>query len=194
MNPNLPFPERAACLRSGMTRTLPVVVVVAVATLALFAGCSDRTAAGTDHGGATSQAVKPTADQLAAYKAKLTAEQYHVMFEEGTEPPFQNAYHDNHAAGTYVSAATGKPLFTSDDKFESGTGWPSFVKPIDAAAVIVRTDADGSRDEVIDASSGAHLGHVFNDGPSDRGGKRFCMNSAALKFIPKGEAMPTTMP
>ena len=171
-----------------------LILTIACSSLILFAGCENKTSAAADRGAATSQPVTPTAVQLAAYKASLTAQQYHVMFEAGTEPPFDNAYHDNHVAGTYVSAATGKPLFTSEDKFDSGTGWPSFVKPIDPAAVVVRTDADGNRDEVLDASSGAHLGHVFNDGPADRGGKRFCMNSAALKFVPKGEALPATMP
>ena len=138
--------------------------------------------------------TQPTDAQLAAYKAKLSPESYDVLFEAGTEPPFQNAYHDNHEAGTYVSAATGVALFSSDDKYDSHTGWPSFVKPIAPGVVVLKTDPDGSRTEVVDASSGGHLGHVFDDGPSDRGGQRYCMNSAAMKFIPKGEPLPATMP
>jgi peptide-methionine (R)-S-oxide reductase/peptide methionine sulfoxide reductase msrA/msrB len=144
--------------------------------------------------GSAAATTRPTAEQLATYKATLSANTYHIMFEAGTEPPFDNAYHNNHAEGTYISAATGVPLFSSDDKYDSGTGWPSFVKPITPDAVVMKTDPDGDRTEVIDASSGGHLGHVFDDGPEDRGGKRFCMNSAALKFVPKGEKLPTTMP
>lgn len=175
-------------------RTRLLLAALASLSLAII-GCDHGTAttalAGQVEAGAT---TKPTAAQLAAYKAKLNPESYRVLFEADTEPPFNNAYHDNHAAGTYVSAATGVPLFSSDDKFDSGTGWPSFVKPITPGAVVMKTDPDGDRTEVIDASSGGHLGHVFDDGPPNRGGKRFCMNSAALKFIPKGEPLPTTQP
>ena len=145
-------------------------------------------------GVAESPATRPSAEQLAAYKARLSPESYCVLFEADTEPPFHNAYHDNHAEGTYVSAATGVPLFSSADKFDSGTGWPSFVRPITEGTVVLKTDPDGDRVEVIDASSGGHLGHVFDDGPSDRGGKRYCMNSAAMVFVPRGEKLPATMP
>ena len=121
------------------------------------------------------------------WKKTLTPNQYHIMVESGTELPYQNEYWNNHQKGVYVSAATGEVLFTSDDKFDSGTGWPSFVKPIDSTKVaIVHDDSYGmSRDEVIEKSTGLHLGHVFDDGPADRGGKRYCMNSGALKFIKK---------
>lgn len=117
----------------------------------------------------------------------LTPNQYHIMVESGTEPPYKNEYWNNHQKGVYVSAATGDVLFSSDDKFDSGTGWPSFVKALDAKKVaIVQDNSYGmSRDEVIETSTGLHLGHVFDDGPADRGGKRFCMNSGALKFIKK---------
>ena len=123
----------------------------------------------------------------AEWKKILTPNQYYIMVESGTEPPFQNAYHDNHQKGVYVSAATGEVLFSSEDKFDSGTGWPSFVKPVDPKKVEIVTDnSDGmTRDEVIERSTGLHLGHVFDDGPADRGGKRYCMNSGALKFIKK---------
>src|SRR5580698_5973325 len=123
----------------------------------------------------------------AEWKKILTANQYYIMVESGTEPPFHNAYDENHEKGVYVSAATGEVLFSSDDKFDSGTGWPSFVKPVDSKKIeIVSDKSDGmTRDEVIERSTGLHLGHVFDDGPVNRGGKRYCMNSGALKFIKK---------
>lgn len=123
----------------------------------------------------------------AEWKKILTPDQYHIMVESGTEAPFHNAYDENHEKGVYVSAATGEVLFSSDDKFDSGTGWPSFVKPVDPKKIeIVHDTSYGmDRDEVIERSTGLHLGHVFDDGPTDRGGKRYCMNSGALKFIKK---------
>ena len=123
----------------------------------------------------------------ADWKKILTSNQYYIMVESGTEPPFQNPYFNNHEKGVYVSAATGDVLFSSDDKYDSGTGWPSFVKPVDMKKIeIVQDNSDGmQRDEVIERSTGLHLGHVFDDGPTDRGGKRYCMNSGALKFIKK---------
>jgi peptide-methionine (R)-S-oxide reductase/peptide methionine sulfoxide reductase msrA/msrB len=123
----------------------------------------------------------------AEWKKTLTPNQYFIMVESGTEPPFQNAYFNNHQKGMYVSAATGQVLFSSDDKYDSGTGWPSFVKPVDPSRIeIVRDNSDGMvRDEVIEKSTGLHLGHVFDDGPADRGGKRYCLDSGALKFIKK---------
>src|SRR5476651_1298979 len=123
----------------------------------------------------------------AEWKKTLTANQYYIMVESGTEDPYKNAYFNNHEKGVYVSAATGEVLFSSDDKYDSGTGWPSFVKAVDAKKIKVVTDkSDGmTRDEVIETKTGLHLGHVFDDGPADRGGKRYCMNSGALKFIKK---------
>ncbi len=119
-------------------------------------------------------------------KKKLSATAYQVMVNKGTEATFKNAYHDNHEKGIYVSAATGEPLFSSEDKFDSGTGWPSFSKPINDKFVAVATDNSFgmSRDEVIERANGLHLGHVFNDGPQPTG-LRYCINSAALKFIKK---------
>jgi peptide-methionine (R)-S-oxide reductase/peptide methionine sulfoxide reductase msrA/msrB len=123
----------------------------------------------------------------AEWKKTLTPNQYFIMVESGTEPPFQNAYFNNHEKGVYVSAATGEVLFSSEDKYDSGTGWPSFVKPVDPKKIeIVSDNSDGMvRDEVIERSTGLHLGHVFDDGPADRGGKRYCMDSGAFKFIKK---------
>ena len=121
------------------------------------------------------------------WKKVLTPNQYHIMVESGTEPPYKNEYWNNHEKGVYVSAATGEVLFTSDDKYDSQTGWPSFVKAFDPKKIAIVSDNSlgMSRDEVIEKSTGLHLGHVFDDGPADRGGKRFCMNSGALKFIKK---------
>jgi methionine-R-sulfoxide reductase len=123
----------------------------------------------------------------AEWKKILTGDQYEIMVNRGTEPAFHNAYWNNHEKGVYVSAATGDVLFTSDDKYDSHTGWPSFVKPVDPSKIaIVKDNTYGmTRDEVIEKSTGLHLGHVFDDGPADRGGKRYCMNSGALKFIKK---------
>lgn len=116
----------------------------------------------------------------------LTKTQYHVTQEDGTEPAFRNAYHDNHEPGIYVDIVSGQPLFSSTDKYDSGTGWPSFTKPIDPDAVTTRTDRKlwMARTEARSSGADSHLGHVFPDGPAEEGGLRYCMNSAALRFIP----------
>jgi peptide methionine sulfoxide reductase msrA/msrB len=120
-----------------------------------------------------------------AIKKKLTAGQYDVVCNEGTEPPFQNAYWDNHEAGLYVDVVTGEPLFSSADKFDSGTGWPSFTRPVEKSHVVERTDHKLllPRTEVRSAGGDSHLGHVFEDGPAPTG-LRYCINSASLRFIP----------
>ncbi len=128
------------------------------------------------------------------WRSRLSGEQYEILREQGTEPPFTGAYWNNHRSGTYYSAATGQPLFSSKDKFDSGTGWPSFTKPIDPGAVDLREDDSFfmSRTEVVDSLSGSHLGHVFDDGPPPTG-KRYCIDSAALVFVPDGGVPPAEL-
>lgn len=120
-------------------------------------------------------------------KSKLTERQFDVTQKNGTEPAFHNEYWDNHEKGIYVDITSGEPLFSSTDKFESGTGWPSFSKPIDPRVVSEHTDKNYGmqRIEVRSRSGDAHLGHVFEDGPADKGGMRYCINSASLRFVPK---------
>ncbi|GEJ47512.1 peptide-methionine (R)-S-oxide reductase [Chryseobacterium sp. ON_d1] len=122
-------------------------------------------------------------------KEKLTAEQYNVTQENGTERPFQNEYWNETREGIYVDITTGEPLFVSTDKFESGCGWPSFSKPITKSLIDEKMDRSHgmTRVEVRSKTGDAHLGHVFTDGPQDKGGLRYCINSASLKFIPKAE-------
>ncbi len=123
----------------------------------------------------------------AADTPKLNAMQEYVTKHGGTEQPFNNAYWNNHAEGIYVDVISGKPLFSSTDKFDSGTGWPSFSKPIEENFVKNKTDSTlgMERTEVKSADTDSHLGHVFADGPKEAGGKRYCINSAALRFIQK---------
>ena len=125
------------------------------------------------------------------WEARLTETQYRILREKGTERAFTGKLNKNYAEGTYYSAATGQPLFSSETKFDSGTGWPSFYAPIDSDAVILKEDLSYGmkRVEVLDSSSGSHLGHVFPDGPAPTG-LRYCINSEALIFVPKGENPP----
>jgi len=126
---------------------------------------------------------KPSQEEI---KGKLSNTQYRVTQSDGTETPFVNEYWNNHEKGIYVDVVTGEPLFSSHDKYDSGTGWPSFTKPIADDAVTTKTDSNlfMERVEVRSRYGDSHLGHVFTDGPKDKGGLRYCMNSASLRFIP----------
>jgi methionine-R-sulfoxide reductase len=126
---------------------------------------------------------KPKTNQTA-----LTEMQEYVTRHGGTEKPFENEYWDHHEDGIYVDVISGEPLFSSTDKFDSGTGWPSFTQPISAHNIEMRPDSTlGVARTEVKSTSGAHLGHVFDDGPKDKGGKRYCINSAALNFIAKAD-------
>lgn len=116
----------------------------------------------------------------------LSPEQYQVTQNDGTEAPFTGAYWDNHEAGIYVDVVSGEPLFASVDKFDSGSGWPSFTRPLDSSNVVQKQDRSHAmvRTEVRSTHGDSHLGHVFPDGPGEQGGLRYCINSAALRFIP----------
>ncbi len=124
--------------------------------------------------------------KLEMIKLKLTKEQYEVTQGCGTEPPFQNLYWNEKRKGLYVDIVSGEPLFSSDDKFDSGSGWPSFTKPVRGTQVKEKRDLTHGmiRIEVRSSIADSHLGHVFEDGPVQQGGLRYCINSASLRFIP----------
>ncbi|MFU8793247.1 MAG: peptide-methionine (R)-S-oxide reductase MsrB [Acholeplasmataceae bacterium] len=122
-----------------------------------------------------------------ALKERLTPLQFHVTQENGTEPPFQNEFHDFKGEGIYVDIVSGEPLFSSKDKFDSGCGWPSFAKPIEKLNTKMDKSYGMIRTEVRSNEADSHLGHLFTDGPRELGGLRYCINSAALRFIPKNE-------
>jgi len=129
--------------------------------------------------------TRPTDAEL---RQRLTPQQFKVARQDGTEPAFRNEYWDHHAAGIYVDVVSGEPLFSSRDKFDSGTGWPSFTRPIEPGNVVERQDRSffTVRTEVRSRLADSHLGHVFPDGPPPTG-VRYCMNSAALRFVPVSE-------
>ncbi len=172
-----------------MTRQKTLLIIAAVVLLGAGVTSvfySHQTKEDTRSGLATRSFIKPSPEEL---RKKLTPLQYRVTQEEGTERPHANEYDKNTAPGLYVDIVSGEPLFSSSDKYDSGTGWPSFVKPLSPEVVVEKKTGAiyDARVEIRSRIADSHLGHVFDDGPKDRGGKRYCMNSSAMKFISKAE-------
>jgi methionine-R-sulfoxide reductase len=154
-------------------KSLPWIIVGGIAAIAIGAAAF------------LAQPQSSAADSQSRFEALRT----YVMDFGGTERAFDNEYWDHHEPGIYVEARSGEPLFASTDKYDSGSGWPSFTRPIDVSAVAAREDASAgmTRVEIRSKQGDAHLGHVFEDGPRERGGQRYCINSCAIRFVPRAE-------